>query len=756
MEVLGRVFAGYRVDELLGKGGMGVVYRAVDLQLGRNVALKFVSEEFGEGGDNRSRLLREAKAAASLNHPNICTIYAAGEAEGQLFIAMEYLEGSDLRHLVRQGALPWEQAVSICKQVGRGLEEAHSKNIFHRDVKSANIFVTRNGAIKLLDFGIASCVVDPDVTRTAGFVGTPSYMAPEQLDFGAGDFKSDIWSLGVVLYEMLTGTLPFGGDGKPALWAIVTEAPTPIASMLPEAPPELDKIISRALEKDPKDRYATITEMIADLDRVGRDRGARITQTFTHFGKARVRTPVRVELRTIAVMPFVNVSSDPADDCICDGMAEELINGLIKLEGVRVISSSTSFQCRGTSLDPREIGSKLGASHLVNCSLRHSGNQVRLTAQLTNTKDGYLLWSQRFDATMKDLFSLQDELSISILEPLRGKLTVADATRRVKPATGNAAAYESYLRGRHLFNQHTGEGLGEALECLVRASELDPAQSRYHVAVAECHALQEWYGIEATGDAIPRVKAALETGLELEPDSFNALCLLATVQAGYDWDWSTAEHTFRHALAAGRGSGSVWFHYALDLLTPLGRMEEALDACQTALGLDPLSAITCTALGGCYYRMRRWKDAEASLRTTLELHPGFGHAYWSLGRVLLELGETDRALQQFDEALRIMGPSPEALAELAYGLARTGQTDKARQILEELDSVSERQFVSPLNYALVHTGLGDRTAAIAQLERAFEQRARRLMWISADPRFEPLQEEPAFQQLLSRMGLGKS
>jgi TolB-like protein/Flp pilus assembly protein TadD len=586
-------------------------------------------------------------------------------------------------------------------------------------------------------------------------MGTPGYMAPEQIERGVCDAQTDIWSLGVVLYEMLAGARPFGPGSKSAIRSILTENPAPITARVRGIPPHLEIIVSKALEKEPSDRYRSAEEMIADLDRVDATEET-ITVSRSYSGiteRLRARADSRNEAPVIAVMPMLNLSSDSGDEYICEGLAEELINGLAGTKGLRVVSRSSSFQLRGTDLDAREIGSKLRASHLVNGTLRRSGNQLRVTSQLSETREGYLLWSQRFDAGMQDLFSLQDELSAAILDKLRQTLRLDAPAAPARAAAGNSAAYELYLRGRHCYNQQTGDSVREALQHLSRALELDPEQAPIHIAVAECHALLEWYGLEPASEALAHIKTALENGLALDPDSFSGLCLLATVQAGYDWDWRTAEETFRAALAAGAGSGSVWFHYALDQLTPLGRLDEALKAIQTALELDPLSAITSTALGGCYYRMRRWTDAQKTLQTTIDLHPNFGHARWSLARVLLEQGEGDAALREIDEAMRLAGRSATVLTERGYCLARLGRRDEAREVLAELDSIAAREFVSPINHALVFAGMGDRFSALSHLERAFEQRARSLVWINVDPRFESLRTEPGFQFLLERIGL---
>jgi serine/threonine-protein kinase len=756
-EFEGRVFSGYRVDQLLGHGGMGVVYRALDVQLGRPVALKFVAPSSGSDPQSRARLLREAQAAAALNHPNICTIYAVGEAEGQLFIAMEYLEGADLKKMVAGKPMNWEKAVSICLRVARALEEAHGKGVIHRDVKCANIFLTRQGVVKLVDFGLASCLVDPDKTKTISVGGTPSYMAPEQIEDGITDPQTDIWSLGVVLFETLTGSLPFGRQGKSVLSSILIDEPSRLTAVRPDVPAVISQIVGKALAKKREQRYATMAEMAADLEQLSGATGVtdRHTRTFSGMLTAiEHRTEAPVETRTIAVLPLLNLSPDPENEYICDGVAEEVINGLTQMPGLRVVSRSSSFQCKGTNLDVREIGRKLRAFHLVQGSLRRSGDQLRLTVQLSETHDGYQIWSQRFDAGMKDLFSLQDELTEAILKQLRIKLGPESTNPpALKRSHGNPEAHEFYLRARYFLNRQTGEGLRQALECLALAVELDPEQAHIHIAIAECYALLEWYGLESTAEAIDHVKKALETGLRLDPNSVPGLCLLATVQAGYDWDWATAEQTFNTALALGPGFSAVQFHYALDLLTPLGRLEEALAAIRRALELDPLSAITSTALGGCYYRMRRWSEAAASLRTTLELNPGFGHAHWSLGRVLIEQNHGEEALWHFREAIRVMGETPAGLAELGYGLARTGHRRDAHEIVEKLKTMAGSQFVSPVNLALVYAGLHNLDAAVAELETAFAQRARQLVWINVDPRFASLGDDAGFQKLISGMGL---
>jgi TolB-like protein/Flp pilus assembly protein TadD len=662
---------------------------------------------------------------------------------------MEFLEGVDVRKLIRAGGLNWAQALSIFQQAARALEEAHARGIIHRDVKSSNIFVTRQGQVKLLDFGLAARTHDPEQTGSIRWSGTPNYMAPEQFEFGISNARSDLWSLTVVLYEMLTGKLPFANVGKSALRAILNEDPVPPTRLFPNLPPELDRIIAKALSKRPEDRYASVTEMLADVEALAVE--PEIGYATTSRRNAILHADARHDVSTVAVLPFVNLSSDPNDEYLCDGLAEELIDGLTQTPGLRVVSRTSSFQLKGSNGDIRQVGARLRASHIVHGSLRRSQDRLRLTVQLSESHEGLQLWSQRYDANMKDLFSLQDELSVAILRSLRVRLFPTPE----KAVVINADAHHLYLRARYLQNTQTAEGLRQAIGCVQQALNLQPDYASAHIALAECYATSEWYGLTSSRQAIPLVKASLENGLRLVPDSGPGLCLLATVQAGYDWDWELAERTFHTALLAGT-SAPVLFHYALDLLTPLARLDEALEAIRSAVDLDPLSPITNTAVGGCYYRLRRWQEAVDSLRTTLELNSGFGHAHWSLGRVFLELGDGQQALEHFDEALRIMGPTPAALSERAYALARLDQGSEARRILDELQALSTREFVSPLHHALVLAGLGECSSAISHLERALELRSRQVTWINVDPRFECLKNELGFERVLSRLGLSSA
>ncbi len=750
---IGALLGPYRIDEHIGSGGMGVVYKARDTRLERNVAIKVIPARISSPV-LEAALLREAQLTSSLSHPGIVTIYDILFHGGTTCIVMEFVQGQPLQELIPEGGLAIDRALSMASLIGNAVAAAHAAGVVHRDLKPANILVRDDGQIRILDFGLAkvSRPFSPDAATQAmsifgGLtVGTMGYMAPEQARGEDVDERADIFSFGVILYQLLTGRLPFRGTNAVALLhAMQSGDPDPMRDTRPEIPAPLESVARRALAKTAAARYQTIRVMLTDLN------AASGTSKFAPmFASAPTEA---ADAHTIAVLPLINISPDPENEYICDGLAEELINGLTQITGLRVVSRSSSFQCKGTTPDVRQIGRRLGANLLVHGSLRRSGSSLRLTMQLSQTSEGYQIWSQRFDSQLTDLFALQDELTAAVLEKLRAQLGARFPGLEAERKMPSADAYDLYLQGRFAFNQETPEEFKRALDLFLRAAAADPAFAPALIGIAETHMRLDWYGLEPASEAVPAVRSALTSALRLQPDSVAGLCALAITQAGWDWDWTAAGHTFNRAIAAGAGLASVHFHYGLDFLTPRGRLEEALRELRQALRLDPLSPIVHTAVGGCLYRMRRWDEAAETLRATLHANPEFGHALWSLGRVLLEQGLSEEALTCFQHAWQVMGEIPAGLAEIGYCHARMGHRDLALATLHQLQQLRQEGWVSPLNSALVHVGLEDHDAAMSCLEESFEKRIRQLVWINVDPRYEALHGTPAFEQLIARLGL---
>ena len=746
---IGELLGPYRIDEHIGSGGMGTVYRARDTRLERNVAIKVIPAR-NSSPVLEAALLREAQLTSSLSHPGIVTIYDILFHEGTTCIVMEFVQGRPLQQLIPEGGLAIDRALSMATLIGNAITAAHAAGVVHRDLKPANILVREDGQIRILDFGLAkvSRPFSPEAETQAmslfgGLtVGTLGYMAPEQARGEVVDERADIFSFGVILYQLLTGRLPFRGTNAVAiLHAMQMVDPDPMREARPEIPAALELVARRALAKKAADRYPTIRAMLEDLNAAS---GKSLTA---------LAPTESAEVHSIAVLPLINISPDPENEYICDGLAEELTNGFTQIAGLRVVSRSSAFQCKGTTPDVREVGRRLGASLLVHGSLRRSGSRIRLTMQLSQTSEGYQIWSQRFDSEVTDLFALQDELTAAVLEEMRAQLGARFPELEAARKIPSSEAYDLYLQGRFAFNQETPEEFKRALNLFLRATAADPAFAPAFIGIAETHMRLDWYGLEPASEAVPAVRSALTAALRLEPDSVAGLCALAITQAGWDWDWAAAGNTFNRAIAAGAGVASVHFHYGLDFLTPRGRLEEALRELRQALRLDPLSPIVHTAVGGCLYRMRRWDEAAETLRTTLHENAEFGHAHWSLGRVLLEQGRSEEALICFQHALQVMGQIPAGLAEIGYCHARMGRRDLALATLHQLQQLGKAEWVSPLNLALLHVGLEDHDAAMSCLEESYEKRIRQLVWINVDPRYDALHGMRAFEQLIARLGL---
>ena len=753
--MIGTTILHYTITGKLGAGGMGVVYQAEDTKLGRPVALKFLSPHLLADDQSRQRFLREARSAASLNHPNICTVFDVIEADGRLFIAMELCPGSRLKDLIAAGPLDVGAAVSIVLQVADGLSEAHKHHIIHRDVKSPNIMVDTRNRAKLLDFGLATLAGAEDATQTLGVMGTPAYMAPERFESNLADNRTDIWALGVVLYEALSGQLPFAGPHARLVYSILNEYPPPISSLRSGVPPELDEMIDRALAKNPEERYQAIEDLMADLMEIRRE----TSRTGSSIGASRTgATSIRLandreRVHAVAVLPFVNMSPNPDNEYLSDGLTEEIINALTQVRGLRVVSRASVFQFKAAALDLRDVGRRLRVGALVLGSVRRNADRVRVNAQLVKAADGYQMWSERFDCDLKDIFDVEDKLTSAILENLKKRLGAELEPSHLRGHTSNFDAHELYLRARHSFNQQTAAGMADALRNFSQALNLAPNYALAHVGLADCYALQGWYGIEPPKGVMPKAKAALETALRIEEVLPQAWCLRAAIASGFDWNWEQARHDFQQAFALGPATSDLYFHHALDFLTPLRRLDEATEEIKLALELDPLSSLVSTALGGCLYRSRRYSAALQQLQSTVDLDPGFYHAHWTMARVYESQRQYSQALACFERAYAASGKTPAVLADWCHCHGAMGEDTAARNILARLCAVAAEGYLSPLALATAYLGLGERQAALDHLAKAVDERARGLIWLNVDPRFDCLREEAAWRDILAPIGL---
>ena len=734
----------YTIERELGRGGMATVYLAEEKKHGRKVAIKVLRTEI-TAALGIERFLREIGIAARLAHPHIVPLIDSGKAGDQLYYVQPHVPGGSLRErLVAMGPLPLKDALRIAQEVGAGLDYAHRNGFVHRDVKPENILFADGHAL-LADFGVARACSDADestspprqkVTEVGIALGTPEYMSPEQAS-GEPDLgtASDVYSLACVVYEMLAGEPPFSGAGPRAIMAKhVTDTPRPIRGMRPDVPTAVEHALARALEKDPERRFHSTAEFataLAAADSAG-------------------RTPTTT--RSIAVLPFVNASPETENEYLSDGITDELIDALAKIAGLRVSSRTSAFALKGKPLDVRAVGALLGVSVVLEGTVRKAGARLRITAQLTSTDDGRLLWSQRFDRKLVDVFEIQDEIAATIVNTLRATM-FADLSEHVpRRYTENIQAYGLYLKGRFAWNKRTSEGVAEAVDYFQQAIGEDPSYAPAYAGLADSFALDVDYRSIPVAEAYARAKDYARKALELDESLPSAHASLAWSLFIYDWKWDEAEREFRRAIELNPryASAHQWFAF---LLAARGQFDAALLEGHTAIELDPASVSARRALGWVYYYARRYAQAREHLARAIEMNPMAVESIRMLGSTLALQGETAEAERVLREALTLPGASAYSTATLGWLLAQSGKRAEAEQLLQELEAERERGYVSPVALAILHMGLGNLQEALVWTERAYDERRGWLVYVKVNPIFDPVRNEPNFKSLVDRMRL---
>ncbi|MFY9607122.1 MAG: protein kinase [Blastocatellia bacterium] len=752
--LVGQTIGHYQVTREIGSGGMGEVYLAQDTRLGRPVALKLLPALFTKDEDRLRRFEQEARAASALNHPNVCVIHEVGETpEGHHYIAMEYVDGETLRQHMTEARLKLREVLDVAVQIASGLAAAHEVGIVHRDIKPENTMLRRDGYVKILDFGLAKFTEQPtsDVTTPAGaraktdigvVMGTSSYMSPEQARGLSVDARTDIWSLGVVICEMVSGRAPFeGATTSDVIVSILEREPPPLAQHLTEAPAELQRIVSKTLHKDRGQRHQTAKDLLIDLKALA----AQLSHP----------QPSARPSASIAVLPFVNMSGDPENEYFCDGLAAELLNALAKIKALRVVARTSAFFFKGKNTDVRKIGQKLNVGAVLEGSLRKAGNRLRITAQLVDVADGCYLWSERYDREMEDIFDLQDEISLAIVDALKVKLIGAEKVAVVKRYTDNAEAYRRYLKGRYFWYKFPAPGYEKAREYFQQSIDADPTYALGYCGLADYFGMAAAVGLTPPDEGWVKCEAAMNKALELDDTVAEIYNTKAGISFIYYRDWPAAERAFKRAFDLDPNFVEAHHHYAR-CLAACGRTEEALAASRGALQLDSLSAHRNLWEGRVLFWSGRYDEAIEQFYRTLDLDGNFALTHEWLGDAYEQKGQHADAIAAWSRALVLRGKGKlAALVDNTFAASGFDAAVRALalQRLERLNEKKERGAYAPaMAFVTQYLRLGDREQTTAWLAKAVSERNWQVLEIGIHPRYESLRSDPQFVGLARQMG----
>lgn len=749
----------YEILGTLGSGGMGEIYRARDRRLEREVAIKVLPERTAKDPEALGRLQREAKALAALSHRSILTVFDVGNEHGVSFLVTELLDGETLHEKIRHSPLSWMEALQIAISVAEGLGAAHSRGVIHRDLKPENVIVTQNGSVKLVDFGLArfeKIIGSEEISRAhtlaktspGVLIGTVQYMSPEQVRGLIADARSDLFSFGCLLYEMLTGSKPFSGNNLVEVLTSILRDPVPELRVLnPNIPSSLEQIILACLHKNPEDRIQTARELIIALKAV--ESGSAVWSHPSEKPKKR-RAQRKKTIDSLAILPFANAVGDQETEYLCDGLTDAIIRSLSPLPRLRVMARATVFRYKGRDVDPLLVGRELNVRAVLTGRAVTQAESFAIQTELVDVMDGSRIWGDEYSCEFCNILELQTEIASEISEQLRLKLLQKEKKRLGRKYTENTEAYRVYLQGRYFWNKRTRDGFLKSIEYFEQAIQQDPKFPLAYVGLADAYSLLGGFGYAPAKATYSKAKMEAIKALDLDPTLAEAHTSLAVVKYRMDWDWKGAEQSFLQAIRYNPGYATAHHWYGV-YLTLMGRFEEGLVEVDKGLDLDPLSLVLNWARGYVFYYMRRYDDAIREYRKTLGIDPTFSRVHTDIGLTYVLNAQFQEGIEEIQKGMAFEIMNPGILASLGYAYGIAGDREEATRILEELLVYSKRNYLSPFAMALVHVGLGNLNQAFDWLQKSIDEREDAVASIRVNPRLDPIRSDSRYDGLIRQL-----
>ncbi|MBI1803428.1 MAG: protein kinase [Ignavibacteriae bacterium] len=790
--MIGQTISHYKILEKLGEGGMGIVYKAQDTKLDRIVALKFLPHNLTANEAEKSRFVQEARAAAILNHPHVCTIYRIDEYNGQQFIEMEYVDGETLRRKVPIQKI--EEALRCAIQIGEALQEAHSKGIVHRDIKCENIMVNSKNQIKVMDFGLAKLKGSMKLTRTSSTVGTLAYMAPEQIQGGEVDARSDIFSYGVVIFEMFTGHTPFRGEHEASMmYSIMNEDPEQLVKYRPELSTDIQRIINRALEKDPEDRYQHADDMVSELRRVQKQSG-RVTRTMQiessptmpattkdqqsdRESVPRLKSKIKLiigmisvaviigvaalyflfnkqkAIDSLAILPFEDVSAAPEQEYLADGVTESIINNLTKISSLRVVPRSTVFRFKGKDMDLQDIGSKLKVNAILTGRITHRGQSLEVQVDLIDVDRQSQLWGNRYVSTASDLLTLQESITKDVSSKLGIGFSSETQEKLAKRYTDNTQAYQLYMQGRYYWNKRTAAALERAISYFNQAIALDSTFALAYSGLADSYIIQSQYAGIPTGITLPLTQRAVRRALELDNSLAEAHTTLA-FSYFEQWKYEDAEREFKQSIALNPRYATTYHWYGI-MLGRTGNPDRYLAVIKQALEIDPYSPIITLNMGVANLLLKQYDEALSYFKKCVEIDPSFAVGYGWMGLTYERMKNYRDALSPLQKAVELSGRSSECLSYIGYFYGRVGKRDEALKLIKENEDRYHAGTGAAYSIARIYAGLGEKEKVLELLEQDYRDHSTWINSLGSDYVWDDVRSDPRFVELTKKVGLVK-